>query len=159
METKRVSTGGRRGNKKDAVNNGTKNAKRKGVEDANVLRTRSGRTRTTTSFNNAATSRKKTSNASLSKNSCMESVATKSTKEISSDITQQNVEGEIHISDIVQDDMVRGYSGWLFFVDCYYFYLFSIEQFLLELVFSFIHFYLKLGKGFLKENYSCYNYN
>ena len=110
METKRVSTGGRRGNKKDAVNNGTKNAKRKGVEDANVLRTRSGRTRTTTSFNNAATSRKKTSNASLSKNSCMESVATKSTKEILSDITQQNIEGEIHISDIVQDDMVRGYS-------------------------------------------------
>ena len=114
METKRVSTGGRRGNKKDAVNNGTKNAKRKGAEDTNVLRTRSGRTRTTTSFNNASTSRKKTSNASASKNSCMESAALKSTKELSSDITAQNVQGEIHISNIVHDDTVGSYSGRLF---------------------------------------------
>ena len=119
METKRVSTAGRRGNKKDAANNGTKNAKRKSAEDANVLRTRSGRTRTATSFNTAATSRKKTSNTSLSKSSCMESVATKATKEISSDTTQQNVEGEIHISNIVQDDMVCYYSCWLFLTDCY----------------------------------------
>ena len=71
MESKRISAGGRRGAKKDASNNTTKAAskqKGKGADEANVLRTRSGRTRTAASSDKTTATRKKASSAKTSNN-------------------------------------------------------------------------------------------
>ena len=71
MESKRISTGGRRGAKKDVSNSTTKattKQKRKGADEANVLRTRSGRTRTAASSDKTTATRKKASSAKTSNN-------------------------------------------------------------------------------------------
>ena len=93
METKRVTTGGRRGAKKDVtskdISKATTKRKGKGAEDANVLRTRSGRTRTAASFDKTATTRKKAANTSMSKAPNIDSISAKPSKEDSSDITEE----------------------------------------------------------------------
>ena len=94
METKRGTTGGRRGAKKDVTTKDVSKVmtKRKGksAEDANVLRTRSGRTRTAASFDKATTTRKKAANASLSKASNVDaSISSKPSKEDSSDMAEE----------------------------------------------------------------------
>ena len=74
MEAKRVG-GGRRGVKKDIANNASKTTakkKGKGAEDANVLRTRSGRTRAAATLDKSSTTRKK---ASLAKASLKEDLS------------------------------------------------------------------------------------
>ena len=97
MENKRVLTTGRRAAKKDSANNSSNDAKkkRKGNEDTNVLRTRSGRTRTATNFNKTATtSRKKTTNVTISKTISNEADALNVTKEACLNVTEQNVKSE-----------------------------------------------------------------
>ena len=71
MESKRISTAGRRGAKKDVSNNTTKaitKLKGKGADEANVLRTRSGRTRAAASSDKTTATRKKASSAKTSNN-------------------------------------------------------------------------------------------
>ena len=86
MESKRISTGGRRGAKKDISNNTTKvitKPKGKGADEANVLRTRSGRTRTAASSDKTTATRKKASSAKTLNNDSNQ------LKEGSSEITEE----------------------------------------------------------------------
>ena len=87
--------GGRRVPKKYKTNNDTNasNSKAKSTsnEEANVLRTRSGRTRTATNLNNAASSRKKATITSTAKPSSIEMEEIKAKKAISSEVMKAKV--------------------------------------------------------------------
>ena len=94
-EKGRNVAGGRRATKKDMGNNeisdsnGTVDDKTK--EEVNVLRTRSGRTRTATNLNNAASSRKKATITSTAKPSSIEMDEIKAKKAISSEVMKAKV--------------------------------------------------------------------
>ena len=107
MESKRVTAVGRRGTKKDTIKNANKyGSKRKNNEDANVLRTRSGRTRTATSFNNVTAPRKKTTSSSLSKTTSIDSATSKANKDTSSAMKKQEDDGEGNILLLTENDTV-----------------------------------------------------
>ena len=122
-ERGRNLAGGRRATKKDMANDEISDRKKghvenKGKEESNVLRTRSGRTRTTTNPSNATTSRKKATTLTPVKPSSVE-IAIKITDDVSSEVAQSKEEAEGTISTDVKTEKVCLYSSNYIYIYIY----------------------------------------
>ena len=112
-EKGRNVAGGRRATKRDMANNEISDSngtvENKNKEEVNVLRTRSGRTRTTTLPSIATTSRKKASTLTPTKLSSSET-AIKANNDVSLEAAQNKEDEEATIRADAQSDKVFSYN-------------------------------------------------
>ena len=112
-ERGRNVAGGRRATKKDMANNEINDSngtvENKNKEEVNVLRTRSGRTRTTTLPSIATTSRKKASTLTPTKPSSVET-AIKVNSDVSLEASQSKEDAVATIAADIQPDKVYSYN-------------------------------------------------